>query len=98
MSRLFGGAAGAAWPTPVCPKARSSANEGDGWPNPHRRRKNHAPARWAREVKMHVVIAIVGFRNPADIAGCLAALEPSSHQDFAVCICENGGADAYDAL
>lgn len=47
---------------------------------------------------MHIAVAIVGFRNPNDIVRCLAALESSTHQDFEVIICENGGATAYAAL
>lgn len=39
---------------------------------------------------MHVTVCIVGFRNPADIAKCLAALAAQTHSDFAVVICENG--------
>ncbi len=47
---------------------------------------------------MHVAICIVGFRNPRDIAACLEALASSTHSDFEVVICENGGAEAYAAL
>lgn len=47
---------------------------------------------------MHVVIAIVGFRNPGDIANCLACLSQSVHTDFEVVICENGGAEAFQRL
>jgi len=47
---------------------------------------------------LHVAIAIVGFRNPADIAGCLGALGVSTYSDFEVVICENGGEAAYAAL
>ncbi|WP_292960628.1 glycosyltransferase [Novosphingobium sp. UBA1939] len=47
---------------------------------------------------MHVAIAIVAFRNADEIAGCLAGLATSTHCDFEVVICENGGADAYRAL
>jgi N-acetylglucosaminyl-diphospho-decaprenol L-rhamnosyltransferase len=47
---------------------------------------------------MHVAIAIVGFRNTVDIVRCLGALEASSHTDFEVIICENGGPAAYAAL
>jgi len=46
----------------------------------------------------HVAVCIVGFRNPEDAVGCLAALETSTHADFEVIICENGGRAAYDAL
>jgi len=47
---------------------------------------------------MHVAICIVGFRNPADIAACLDALSRSTHADFEVVICENGGTEAAQAL
>ncbi len=47
---------------------------------------------------MHVAIAIVGFRNPDDILGCLDALALSTHGDFEVVICENGGPEAFAAL
>jgi len=47
---------------------------------------------------MHVAICIVGFRNPADIVSCLEALTLSSHADFEVAICENGGPEAAAAL
>jgi N-acetylglucosaminyl-diphospho-decaprenol L-rhamnosyltransferase len=42
---------------------------------------------------MHVCVTIVGFRNPEDIGRCLAALERSTHADFEVVICENGGGE-----
>ena len=42
-------------------------------------------------MSLHVVIAIVSFRNPDDVAECLAALAGSRHGDFQVVICENGG-------
>jgi len=47
---------------------------------------------------MHVAVAIVGFRNADDIVRCLAALARSTHADFEVVICENGGAAAFEAL
>lgn len=47
---------------------------------------------------MHVVIVIVGFRNPGDISLCLSALSRSTYSDFTVAICENGGEEAYEAL
>jgi GT2 family glycosyltransferase len=47
---------------------------------------------------MHVAISIVGFRNRDDITRCLAALERSTHADFEVIICENGGPAAFQAL
>jgi N-acetylglucosaminyl-diphospho-decaprenol L-rhamnosyltransferase len=47
---------------------------------------------------MHVAVTIVGFRNPDDILRCLAALARSTHEDFEIVICENGGADSYKKL
>jgi N-acetylglucosaminyl-diphospho-decaprenol L-rhamnosyltransferase len=47
---------------------------------------------------MHVAVSIVGYRNPGDVARCLAALVGSTHGDFEVVVCENGGADACAAL
>ena len=47
---------------------------------------------------MHVAICIVGFRNADDILGCLEALSSSTHADFEVVICENGGATAHGRL
>lgn len=47
---------------------------------------------------MHVAICIVGFRNPHDIAACLEALDNSTHTDFEVVICENGGHEAFENL
>lgn len=47
---------------------------------------------------MRVAICIVAFRNPDDIQGCLASLEHLHHRDFEVVICENGGAEAFEAL
>lgn len=47
---------------------------------------------------MHVAVSIVGFRNPNDIVRCLAALERSTHVDFEVIICENGGPKAFSEL
>lgn len=44
---------------------------------------------------MHVAICIVGYRNPEDIAACLAALRTCSYPDFEVMICENGGPEAF---
>jgi GT2 family glycosyltransferase len=45
------------------------------------------------------LITIVGFRNPGDIRGCLAALASAKREpSFAVFICENGGAAGFDAL
>ena len=47
---------------------------------------------------MHVSVGIVAYGNTTDIERCLAALTTSSHADFDVVICENGGRAAYDAL
>lgn len=47
---------------------------------------------------MHVAICIVGFRNREDIEACLSALTQTTHADFEVVICENGGAAAYERL
>lgn len=47
---------------------------------------------------MHVAVLIVAFRNKDDIVRCLGALERSTHADFEVVICENGGAEAYKDL
>ncbi len=46
----------------------------------------------------HVAVIIVGFRNPADIRRCLESLERSTHTEFAVYICENGGDEAFKTL
>jgi GT2 family glycosyltransferase len=47
---------------------------------------------------MHVAVVIVGFRNPEDVVGCLAALGRSHYRDFEVVVCENGGAESFAAL
>jgi hypothetical protein len=47
---------------------------------------------------MHVAVGIVGFRNSDDIARCLDALSASTHADFEVIICENGGPEAHARL
>ncbi|MBU1378227.1 MAG: glycosyltransferase family 2 protein [Alphaproteobacteria bacterium] len=47
---------------------------------------------------MHVAVAIVGYRNLDDIVTCLSTLERLEHTRFEVVICENGGAEAYEAL
>jgi len=49
-------------------------------------------------VTLHVAVCIVGFRNAEDIQGCTAALAHSTHSDFEIVICENGGAEAYQRL
>ena len=47
---------------------------------------------------MHVAVCIVGFRNPDDIEACLAELARSTHADFEVVVCENGGEAAFESL
>ncbi|HEX5378282.1 MAG TPA: glycosyltransferase family 2 protein [Phenylobacterium sp.] len=47
---------------------------------------------------MHVAVAIVGFNNAQDIVHCLGELGRSTHADFEVVICENGGPAAFAAL
>lgn len=47
---------------------------------------------------MHVVIAIVAFRNLDDILGCLESLHVLEYQDFEVIICENGGPEAFELM
>lgn len=47
---------------------------------------------------MHVAVCIVSFRNVGDVQRCLAALTKSTHSDFEVVICENGGPQAFEAL
>lgn len=47
---------------------------------------------------MAVVICIVAFRNPGEIADCLAALALSTYAEYEIVICENGGSDAYTRL
>lgn len=45
---------------------------------------------------MHVAVCIVGFRNSEDIFACVRALAKSSHRDFEIVICENGGERACE--
>ena len=46
-----------------------------------------------------VAVLIVGFRNPADLTSCLAALCATAVEpNFDVFICENGGARSYQRL
>lgn len=47
---------------------------------------------------MHVAVAIVGYKNAQDISHCLDQLDLSTHADFEVIICENGGPEAFAAL
>lgn len=49
-------------------------------------------------LKSSVRVAIVGYRCAADIRSCLDSLTRSSHKDFEVHVCENGGAEAYRDL
>jgi len=46
----------------------------------------------------HVAVVIVGFRNGDEVRDCIALLARSSHADFSVHVCENGGATAYAEL
>jgi len=46
----------------------------------------------------HVAVVVVGFRNGAEVRDCIALLGASSHQDFSVHVCENGGAPAFGDL
>src|SRR5258708_35979975 len=47
---------------------------------------------------MHVAVVIVGYRNGDDVVRCLSALSRSTHADFEVVICENGGEAAHQEL
>jgi GT2 family glycosyltransferase len=47
---------------------------------------------------MKVAVCIVSFRNPHDVAACLAKLAQSAYADFEVVVCENGGPHAYETL
>lgn len=47
---------------------------------------------------MHIAVAIVGYRNTQDICACVAALARSTHGDFEIVICENGGDEAFAGL
>ena len=47
---------------------------------------------------MHVAVCIVTFRNVEDVVVCLKALSRSTHTDFEVVICENGGPEAFERL
>lgn len=48
--------------------------------------------------RLHILIAIVGFRNAGDVAHCLQALSASTWTDFEVVVCENGGVAAFADL
>jgi N-acetylglucosaminyl-diphospho-decaprenol L-rhamnosyltransferase len=43
-------------------------------------------------------VIIVGFRNAADVSGCVAALARSTVQNFDIFVCENGGSAAFQDL
>jgi GT2 family glycosyltransferase len=47
---------------------------------------------------MHVAVVIVGYRNGEEVRDCIDLLAASTHADFAVHVCENGGSPAYAAL
>jgi GT2 family glycosyltransferase len=47
---------------------------------------------------VRVAACIAGLRDCDDITACLAALRKSTHFDFEVIICENGGPDANGRL
>ena len=47
---------------------------------------------------MHIAVAIVGYKNAQDITHCLEQLDLSTHTDFEVNICENGGPEAFAKL
>jgi GT2 family glycosyltransferase len=49
-------------------------------------------------ISPHVVVCIVSYRTPRDVAACLQALAASTHRSFEVVVCENGGPDAFAAL
>ena len=46
----------------------------------------------------HIAVAVVGYRNLHDVSACVAALAKSTHDDFEIVICENGGGEAFAAL
>ena len=49
-------------------------------------------------MSLHVAVVIVGYCNVADVARCVASLEKSTHPDFEILVCENGGREAFQAL
>lgn len=49
-------------------------------------------------MSLHVAVCIVSFRNPDDVARCLAGLGESEWRDFEVVIVENGGPAAFEAM
>jgi GT2 family glycosyltransferase len=42
---------------------------------------------------VHVAVLIVAYRNIADVARCVAALDRSTYRAFEIVICENGGVE-----
>jgi GT2 family glycosyltransferase len=49
-------------------------------------------------VSQHVAIVIVGYRCAEEIRRCLETLAASTHGEFEVHVCENAGAEAFEAL
>lgn len=47
---------------------------------------------------MRVAVGIVGFKNADDVSRCIEALARSTHADFEIVVCENGGPEAHAAL
>lgn len=56
------------------------------------------PSAAGGEPEVRVAVTIVSFHSSADLVSCLAALERSTHSDFEVVVCENGGPAAYETL
>jgi GT2 family glycosyltransferase len=50
------------------------------------------------ETSTRVAVILVTYNNGADARACLASLERSSHRNFEVHICENGGEEAFRDL
>lgn len=46
----------------------------------------------------HVAVIIIGFRNAGEVRDCIALLAESTHGDFSVHVCENGGSPAFQSL
>jgi N-acetylglucosaminyl-diphospho-decaprenol L-rhamnosyltransferase len=47
---------------------------------------------------VHIIVAIVAFRNLEDIIRCIGALQRLTYADYEVIICENGGEEAFSKL
>lgn len=47
---------------------------------------------------LHISICIVGFHNAEEIVGCVSALTRSTHSNFDIVICENGGEASWRTL